>query len=298
MTTPLFDLLDSARRDAHAPLTSSPNPDPKLETKLAHLVGRCIEQWRLIEEGDHIMVGISGGKDSYTLLHMLMRMQRVSPVKFTLLPFHLDQGHPEFPTYVIRDYLTSLGVPFVIHSQDTYSIVVDKLQPGQTTCSLCSRMRRGILYNQAVELGCNKIALGHHRDDAIETLLLNIFYSGQLKAMPAKLRSDDGRNTVIRPLLLTPEHLIVKFAQQAAYPIVPCTLCSRQPDLKRDAMDRLMQSLEADNPNIRGNLFAALSNVVPSHLLDRRLFDLDPDSEGADSGAVSADAFLDELDVG
>lgn len=293
----LLDLIQQAQSES-SPASLSARVDPKLEQKIAHLVGRCIEQWHLIEDGDHIMVGMSGGKDSYTMLHMLLRMQRVAPIKFTLLPFHLDQGHPEFPTHILRDYLESLGLPFVIHSQDTYSIVVEKLQPGQTTCSLCSRMRRGILYNQAVELGCNKIALGHHRDDAIETLLLNIFYSGQIKAMPAKLRSDDGRNTVIRPLLLTPERLIVEHARQANYPIIPCTLCSRQPDLKRDAMDRLMQSLEADNPNIRGNLFSALSNVVPSHLLDRRLFDLDPDSDGQDSGQVSKEAFLDELDVG
>lgn len=267
--------------------------DRKLERKLAHLIGQCVEQWRLIEEGDRILVGISGGKDSYTLLDMLRRMQRIAPVRFELLAFHLDQGHPAFPTERLRAYLEALDVEYVIHHQDTYSIVLDKLQPGKTTCSLCSRLRRGILYNQAVELGCNKIALGHHRDDAIETLLLNVFYSGQLKAMPAKLHSDDGRNTVIRPMLTVPESLIIEYSRQAAYPIMPCTLCSRQPDLKRDAMKRLLNTLEADNNNVRGNMLAALSNVVPSHLLDNSLFE--PNHDGG--AYVDVDAFLNEVTV-
>lgn len=252
---------------------TTPSPDPRLERKLARLVGDCIEQYRLIEDGDRVLVGMSGGKDSYTLLYLLQRMQRVAPVRFELVAFHLDQGHPGFPTARLEAYLRAQGVETVIHRRDTYSIVLDKLQPGQTTCSLCSRLRRGIIYDQAVELGCNRIALGHHRDDSLETLLLNLFYSGQIKAMPARLQSDDRRNVVIRPMLFVPESLIIDFAAQMNFPIIPCTLCSKQPDLKRDAMKRLLDSLEADNPNVRGSMLHALSRVVPSHLLDARLFD-------------------------
>lgn len=248
--------------------------------KLGRLVAECIETWSLIEDGDRILVGMSGGKDSYTLLHVLMRTQRVAPVRFELVPFHLDQGHPGFPTERLRAWLEATGLDWVIHHQDTHSLVLDKLQPGQTTCALCARLRRGIMYKQAVELGCTKIALGHHRGDSIETLLLNIFYSGQLKAMPARLQSDDRQNVVIRPLLYVPEPLIADVARQMGFPIIPCTLCSKQPDHKRAAMKQLLDRLEADNEHVRGNMLAALGNVVPSHLLDTALFD--PVSEHVD----------------
>lgn len=256
----------------------------QLEQRLARAIGQSVERWNLIEEGDRIMVGISGGKDSYTLLHMLMRMQRIAPVRFEVLPFHLDQRQPGFPTEKVREYLESVGIPYVIHTQDTYSIVIDKLRPEQTTCALCSRLRRGIMYNQAVELGCTKIALGHHRDDSIETLLLNLFYSGQLKAMPAKLRSDDRRNVVIRPMITVPEKHIIEFSEAMNFPTIPCTVCSMQPNHKRAKLKALLDTLEAENPNIRGNMLAALGKVVPSHLLDERLL-------GGDVANVSAEEF-------
>jgi len=256
----------------------------QLEHRLARAIGQTVERWNLIEEGDRIMVGISGGKDSYTLLHMLLRMQRIAPVRFEVLPFHLDQRQPGFPTEKVREYLESVGIPYLIHSVDTYSIVIDKLRPEQTTCALCSRLRRGIMYNQAVELGCTKIALGHHRDDSIETLLLNLFYSGQLKAMPAKLRSDDRRNVVIRPMITVPESLIIEFSEAMSFPTVPCTFCSTQPNHKRARLKTLLDGLEAENPNVRGNMLAALGKVVPSHLLDAKLL-------GGDSVTVSAEEF-------
>lgn len=262
--------------------------ESKIEVKLARKVAEAIQDWKLIEAGDRIMVCMSGGKDSWAMLHLLLRAQRISPVPFELFAFHLDQAHPGFPTHLIRDTLEAMGVEHVIHRQDTYSIVKEKLQPGQTTCSLCSRLRRGILYNQAVELKATKIALGHHRDDMIETLLLNIFYAGQLKGMPPKLFSDDKRNTVIRPLAYCPEEWIVEYAQEKAFPIIPCTLCSTQDNLQRDAMKRLLDDLSLINPNIRGSAFTAMRNVVGTHLLDKRLYD--PTAEDA-----PAPASLEEL---
>ncbi|MBH24313.1 MAG: tRNA 2-thiocytidine(32) synthetase TtcA [Myxococcales bacterium] len=256
-----------------------------IEAKLARKVADANDAYSLIEEGDRIMVCVSGGKDSWAMLHLLERARRVAPIPFTLFAFHLDQGHPGFPTEVLRGYLEEHGFEYVIHAQDTYSIVKEKLKPNQTTCSLCSRLRRGIIYNQAQALGATKIALGHHRDDLIETLLLNIFYSGQLKAMPPKLFSDDRRNTVIRPLAYCPEEWIVEYAQLRGFPIIPCTLCSTQDNLQREAMGRLLDRLSAMNPNVRGSAFTALSNVVTTHLLDRDLYD--PNAEGSPAPATA-----------
>src|SRR5262245_29892106 len=230
-----------------------------LRKKIARHMGDAIREWNLIEEGDRILVGVSGGKDSYTLLEFLRYFQSRAPVRFELLAFHLDQGHPGFPVERIREHLEREGYPHRIVRKDTYTLVRERLDEDETTCSLCSRYRRGILYNQAVELGCNKIALGHHREDAIETLLLNLFYSGQLKGMPARLRSDDGRNTVIRPMICVGEEDIREFAELRGFPVVPCTFCTGS---ERDQMARLLEDLSRKNPKVRGNILAAMRKVV------------------------------------
>jgi tRNA 2-thiocytidine biosynthesis protein TtcA len=239
-----------------------------VEKRIARAMGEAIQEWNLIEEGDRILVGISGGKDSYTLLHLLRRFQERAPVRFDLLAFHLDQGHPGFPVEKIRAHLEREGFDHRIVRKDTYTLVMERLKEGETTCSLCSRYRRGILYNQAVELGCSKIALGHHREDAIETLLLNLFYSGQLRGMPARLESDDRRNVVIRPMIYAAEEDISEYAALRKFPIVPCTICN---GTERDRVAALLEELSGKNPKVRGNILAAMRRVVPSHLLDARL---------------------------
>ncbi len=243
--------------------------EKRIGKEMADLNGRL----ELYGEGDRILVGMSGGKDSYTLLHMLRRAQRLAPFRFEVLPFHLEQGHPGFPVHILRGYLESLGIPFEIEHQDTYSIVTEKIPEGQTPCSLCSRLRRGILYDAARRHGCNKVALGHHRDDLIETLLLNLFYSGMLATMPPKLVSDSGDNLVIRPLAQVPEQLIRQFSVRAGFPIIPCSLCGRGRDLKRDRVGRLVAELEREIPDLSRSILAAMQNVRPSHLLDEEIFD-------------------------
>ena len=263
-----------------------------IEVKLARKVAAAIDDYKLIEAGDRVMVCMSGGKDSWAMLHLLMRAQAVAPIDFSLFALHLDQGHPGFPTHLLTDYLEKLEVEYHVYRQDTWSIVKEKLQPGQTTCSLCSRLRRGILYNQALAHGATKIALGHHRDDIVETLLLNIFYSGQLKAMPPRLLSDDRRNTVIRPLAYCPEEWIVEYAALKGVPIIPCTLCSTQDGLQRDAMKRLLNELAEKNPNVRGNAFTAMRKVIPTHLLDKSLHDPTHEEATAAPSAVDLVAAL------
>ena len=243
----------------------------RLEKRLLRQVGRASKEHRLIEPGDRILVGISGGKDSWTLLYLLRQLQRRAPFDFSFVAVNLDQGHPGFPAHVLRDYFEAEGYEYELLKHDTYSIVLDKIAPGKTQCSLCSRLRRGILYNAAVELGCSKIALGHHRDDAIETLMLNLLYSGRIKSMPPRLTSDDGRNVVIRPLINCAEEEIVHFSRLKGFPIVPCDLCGSQPNLQRQQVKRLLAELNAANPKVKGNLFAALHKVVPSHLMDLEL---------------------------
>ena len=245
----------------------------KLHKRLRHAGGQAINDFNMIEEGDKIMVCLSGGKDSYALLDILRHLQASAPINFELVAVNLDQKQPGFPEHVLPEYLTSIGVPFKIVEEDTYSTVKRVLDEGKTTCSLCSRLRRGILYRTAKELGCTKIALGHHRDDILATLFLNMFYGGKLKAMPPKLVSDNGEHIVIRPLADVKEKDLIKYAEIKQFPIIPCNLCGSQPNLQRQVVGEMLQDWDKRFPGRIESMFSALQNVVPSHLADTELFD-------------------------
>jgi tRNA 2-thiocytidine biosynthesis protein TtcA len=247
----------------------------KLQAELRGLVGKAIVDYRMIEDGDLVMVCLSGGKDSYTLLDMLMSLQRKAPVSFELVAVNLDQKQPGFPEHVLPEYLTELGVRHRIVAEDTYSIVTRVIEPGKTMCGLCSRLRRGILYRVADELGATKIALGHHRDDIVETLFLNMFYGARLKAMPPKLKSDDGKHVVIRPLAYCAEREIARYARGREFPIIPCNLCGSQENMKRREIKAMLSAWEQQDPGRTDRLFRSLQNVTASHLADRDLYDFE-----------------------
>jgi len=245
----------------------------KLQKKLRRNVGNAIVDYGMIDESDVVMVCLSGGKDSFVMLDVLLNLQKTAPIAFELVAVNLDQKQPGFPETVLPTYLEKQGVPFHIVEEDTYSIVKEKIPEGKTTCSLCSRLRRGILYDFAERIGATKIALGHHRDDIMETLFLNLFYGGKLKAMPPKLKSDDGRNVVIRPLAYCSEHDIAAFAELKAFPIIPCNLCGSQKNLQRQVIKEMLQSWDKQHPGRLDSIFSAITNVAPSHLADTQWYD-------------------------
>lgn len=263
--------------NTNAPLTRQDQKqryeDNKLAKRLRAGVGAAIGDFRMIEDGDRVMVCLSGGKDSYTLLEILLSLQAVAPVRFELVAYNLDQKQPGFPEHVLPDYLTQRGVAFRIEQRDTYSVVKRVVPEGKTTCGLCSRLRRGNIYRAARELGATKIALGHHRDDILETLFLNMFHGGKLKAMPPKLVTDNGEHIVIRPLAYCREDDLAEYARLKQFPIIPCNLCGAQPNLQRQATKQMLREWEQKFPGRIESIFRSLQNVGPSHLADRTLFD-------------------------
>ena len=270
MSVDVYDPVVSAPRDEARRARYEKN---KRYKKIRRLVGQAIADFNLIEAGDKVMVCLSGGKDSYTLLDVLLNLQQHAPIRFELVAVNLDQKQPGFPEDVLPAYLASLGVSYKILEQDTYSVVQRLTPAGKTTCPVCSRLRRGILYNYAAEISATKIALGHHLDDVVETLFLNMFYGGRMKAMPAKLRSDDGRNMVIRPLYYCRESLIDAWADYAQYPIIPCNLCGSQENLQRQAIKAMLGQWDRSQPGRVENIARSLAHVTPSHLADPALFD-------------------------
>tara|TARA_R110001583_G_scaffold8007_5_gene39148 strand:- start:2365 stop:3294 length:930 start_codon:yes stop_codon:yes gene_type:complete len=264
----------------------------KLNKVLRRQTGQAIADYNMIEDGDKIMVCLSGGKDSYTLLEILSQLKAVAPINFDIIAVNLDQKQPGFPEHILPQYLDQLGVDYKIVEQDTYSIVKEKLEPGKTTCSLCSRLRRGILYKTAKELGATKIALGHHRDDMLATMMLNLFFAGKMKSMPAKLVSDNGEHVVIRPLAYCKEKDIEAFAKLQQFPIIPCNLCGSQPNLQRQLTKDMLNDWEVKYPGRLETMFTAIQNVVPSHLADTSLFDfksISKESGVIDGGDIAFD---------
>jgi len=263
----------------------------KLAKRLRRLVGQAIADYDMIRGGDRVMVCLSGGKDSYALLDVLLKLREKAPVAFDIVAVNLDQRHPGYPEHVLPDYLQSLGIPYRIEVQDTYSTVKRVIPEGKTMCSLCSRLRRGVLYRVAKEIGATKIALGHHRDDILETFFLNLFFGGQLKAMPPKLVSDDGAHIVIRPLAYVEEKDLVDYAETRQFPLIPCDLCGSQETLQRKQIKQLLQEWEKKQPGRVETIFRSLQNAKPSHLLDRALFDFGAVRSAAGSAAFTGAAF-------
>ena len=266
-----------------------------VEKKLGRAVSRAIADFKMIEDGDRIMVAVSGGKDSYTMLHVLRALQRKAPVSFELKVVNIDQGHPGYPAHVLREYMASEAYDFTMIEENTYAIVTEKIPANKTYCSLCSRLRRGILYRVARELGCTKIALGHHRDDILQTLLLNLFFAGKLAAMPPKLVADEGRQIVIRPLVYCAEEDIRAFSDAMKFPILPCDLCGSQDNLQRKIIGRMIDDLAVKHPDVKQVMLAALQNVRPSHLLDQGLWSqlgVHAASEGEPSNMTSPERLV------
>lgn len=269
----------------------------KLQKRLRRNVGNAIADFNMIEDGDKVMVCLSGGKDSYTLLDILLNLRINAPIHFDIVAVNLDQKQPGFPAHILPEYLQSIGVEYKIVEENTYGIVKEKIPEGKTTCSLCSRLRRGILYRTATELGATKIALGHHRDDMLETLFLNMFYGGKMKSMPPKLVSDDGKQIVIRPLAYCKEKDIEKYAEAKQFPIIPCNLCGSQPNLQRQVVKEMLQTWDRHYPGRIETMFSALQNVVPSHLCDPRLFDFKTLQRGQLPEGVEGDIAFDKADI-
>ena len=268
----------------------------KLEKRLRRNVGQAIAEYNMIEDGDKIMVCLSGGKDSYSLLSILMKLKESAPINFELIAVNLDQKQPGFPKHILPQYLDSLGIEYHVIEEDTYAIVKDKIPEGKTTCSLCSRLRRAVLYKTAKNLGATKVALGHHRDDMIETLMLNMFYGGKMKAMPAKLVSDNGEHVVIRPLAFCKESELIQYSELKQFPIIPCNLCGSQPNLQRQNIKRMLQQWHEQSPGRIESMFTAMRNVVPSHLCDNNLFDFK--SIDSTSGVINGgDLAFDENEI-
>ena len=269
----------------------------KLHKRLRREVGKAIADFNMIEEGDRVMVCLSGGKDSYTLLDILLNLKLNAPVNFEIVAVNLDQKQPGFPEEVLPTYLQQLGVEYKIVEENTYGIVKEKIPEGKTTCSLCSRLRRGILYRTATELGATKIALGHHRDDMLETLFLNMFYGGKMKSMPPKLISDDGKQIVIRPLAYCREKDIARYAEAKQFPIIPCNLCGSQPNLQRQVIKEMLQQWDRKYPGRIETMFSALQNIVPSHLCDAKLFDFKSIQRGVSLENIEGDIAFDKPDL-
>jgi tRNA 2-thiocytidine biosynthesis protein TtcA len=267
----------------------------KLQKRLRRQVGSAIADYNMIEDGDKVMVCLSGGKDSYGMLDILLSLQKTAPIRFELVAVNMDQKQPGFPEHILPEYLSALGVPYHIVEKDTYSIVKEVIPEGKTTCGLCSRLRRGTLYGFADEIGATKIALGHHRDDIIETLFLNMFYGGKLKAMPPKLLSDDKRNVIIRPLAYCREDDLIDYAEQKAFPIIPCNLCGSQENLQRQVIKQMLLDWEKQYPGRTETIFSAIKNVAPSQLADTALFnfaDLRTNSDNAPLGVGAVEQFI------
>lgn len=269
----------------------------KLQKRLRRNVGEAIADFNMIEDGDKVMVCLSGGKDSYTLLDILLNLRLNAPIHFDIVAVNLDQKQPGFPEHVLPEYLASIGVDYKIVEENTYGIVKEKIPEGKTTCSLCSRLRRGILYRTATELGATKIALGHHRDDMLETLFLNMFYGGKLKSMPPKLISDDGKQIVIRPLAYCKEKDIEKYAIAKQFPIIPCNLCGSQPNLQRQVVKEMLQKWDRQYPGRIETMFSAMQNIVPSHLCDKNLFNFKDLQRGQTLEGIEGDIAFDKQDL-